>query len=88
MKRRARGDTWQALLDGVGFDPRNGWHLSVSGPLRLPTDDEVTEAKRHFPEVMEELVEARHAAAINPYVRHFVSERAVEAFPQVYQRVT
>lgn len=71
--RRDKGKTWQSLLS---LEPY-GWHFSVSGKRRKPSDAEAKEAMSLHPEVAE-LVEVENPVKVNPYVRHFMSREAAK----------
>lgn len=77
----ARGKGWMALFSMEAYGP----HFSVSGRRRKPTDDQVTAARKAFPEATICSAEVRHKAMFNPYVRHFISEAIVDQTP--YKRV-
>jgi hypothetical protein len=68
FQRRAAGATWQALLSREPY----GFHMSVSGKLRQPTDEEVEAARVCFLPDSVGLVERPNPVGLNPYVRHFL----------------
>lgn len=66
--RRAIGETWQALISREPY----GFHMSVSGNRRLPTDQEVEAAYFALSPESNGLVERPNPVRLNPYVRHFL----------------
>ncbi len=79
------GPTWRALRS----DEMYGTHFSVSAHLRKPTDEEVEQARVKNPEADEATIEITHrrTSAVNPYVRHFVTQEAINVMGDVFKRL-
>jgi hypothetical protein len=70
--KRWHSRDWTAMVSREPY----GLHFSVSGRLRVPTDDQVDAARNRYPGILPsaEITEWwSRRGQVNPYVRHFVS---------------